>query len=223
MTVSREDVLAALAAVPMPGTGGSLVDADAVRALTVEGGRVRFLLEVDPGQGPALEPTRAAAEAAVAALPGVAAVSVLLTAHGPAPKPAPPPDLKIGRHPTPQAGPAIVPGVQPDHRGRQRQGRRRQVDARRQPRGGARPRGQARRPARRRHLRPLAAADDGGERAAEVARRQDHPAAHRPRRHHDVDRADAEGGRGGDLARPDAAWARCSSSWARSPGASSTC
>ena len=111
MTVSREDVLAALAAVPMPGTGGSLVDADTVRALTVEGGRVRFLLEVDPGQAPALEPTRAAAEAAVAALPGVAAVSVLLTAHGPAPKPAPPPDLKIGRHPTPQAGPAIVPGV----------------------------------------------------------------------------------------------------------------
>ena len=75
MTVSREDVLAALAAVPMPGTGGSLVDADTVRALTVEGGRVRFLLEVDPGQAPALEPTRAAAEAAVAALPGVAAVS----------------------------------------------------------------------------------------------------------------------------------------------------
>ena len=54
---------------------------------------------------------RAAAEAAVAALPGVAAVSVLLTAHGPAPKAPPPPDLKIGRHPTPQAGPAHVPGV----------------------------------------------------------------------------------------------------------------
>ena len=110
MTVTREDVLDALRAVPLPGSGGSVVEADLVRALAIEGDRVRFLLEVDPAQGPTLEPVRAAAEAAVAALPGVAAVSVLLTAHGPAAK-APPPDLKIGRHPTPQAGPAHIPGV----------------------------------------------------------------------------------------------------------------
>ena len=94
----------------MPG-GGSIVDADLVRALTIEDGRVRFLLEVDPAEGPKLEPVRAAAEAAVAALPGVASVSALLTAHGPAAPKAPPPDLKIGRHPTPQAGPTPVPGV----------------------------------------------------------------------------------------------------------------
>ena len=110
MTVTREAVIEALRAVPMPGTGASIVEADLLRALTVEGDRVRFLLEVDPADGPRLEPVRAAAEAAVAALPGVAGVSVLLTAHGPAPKP-PPPDLKIGRHPTPQAGPAQVAGV----------------------------------------------------------------------------------------------------------------
>ncbi len=110
MAVTRDAVLAALRAVPMPGTGGSIVDADLVRALMIEDDRVRFVLEVDPAQGPKLEPVRAAAEAAVAALPGVAAVSAILTAHGPAPK-APPPDLKIGRHPTPQAGPAPVPGV----------------------------------------------------------------------------------------------------------------
>ncbi len=110
MTVTRDDVLAALRRVPMPGTPGSVVDADIVRAIAVDGDRVRFLLEVDPAVGARLEPTRAAAEAAVAALPGVQAVSVLLTAHGPAPKP-PTPDLKIGRHPTPQAGPAPVPGV----------------------------------------------------------------------------------------------------------------
>ncbi len=109
MTVTRDDVLEALGAVPMPGTAGSIVEADVVRAVTVEGGRVSFLLEVDPAQGPKLEPTRAAAEAAVAALPGVSAVSALLTAHGPA-KEAPP-SLKIGRHPTPQAGPAHLPGV----------------------------------------------------------------------------------------------------------------
>jgi ATP-binding protein involved in chromosome partitioning len=114
MPVTRDDVLDALRAVPMPG-GGSVVEADLVRALAIEGAaegdRVRFLLEVDPAEGSRLEPVRAAAEAAVAALPGVAAVSVLLTAHGPAAPKAPPPDLKIGRHPTPQTGPAQVAGV----------------------------------------------------------------------------------------------------------------
>jgi len=109
MTVTRSEVLDALRRVTLP-DGRSVVDADLVRALTVEAGAVRFVLEVDPAQGRALEPVRAAAQAEVAALPGVASVSALLTAHGPAPK-APPPDLKIGRHPTPQAGPQPVPGV----------------------------------------------------------------------------------------------------------------
>jgi ATP-binding protein involved in chromosome partitioning len=84
MSLTRDDVLNALRAVAMPGTGGSIVDADVVRALAVEDGRVRFVLEVDPAQGARLEPVRAAAEAAVRALPGVVAVSALLTAHGPA-------------------------------------------------------------------------------------------------------------------------------------------
>jgi len=109
MAVSRDDVIAALRGVALP-QGGDIVGADIVRAVTIEGGAVRFVLEVDPGQGRALEPVRAAAEAAVAALPGVGSVSALLTAHGPAPK-APPPSLRIGRHPTPQAGPQPVPGV----------------------------------------------------------------------------------------------------------------
>ncbi|MBP7003071.1 Mrp/NBP35 family ATP-binding protein [Amaricoccus sp.] len=109
MTVTRSDVLEALRRVPMP-EGGNIVDADVVRALTVEGGAVRFVLEVDAARGRALEPVRAAAERAVAELPGVGSVSALLTAHGPAAK-APPPDLKLGRHPTPHAGPEAVPGV----------------------------------------------------------------------------------------------------------------
>ena len=117
MALTRETVLAALGAIEMPGRGKSIVEADIVRALAVEGGTVRFVLEVDPAEGPRLEPVRAAAEAAVAALPGATTVSVLLTAHGPAPRPAasgpggPPPSLKIGRHAEPQAGPAAVPGV----------------------------------------------------------------------------------------------------------------
>jgi ATP-binding protein involved in chromosome partitioning len=110
MTVARQAVLDALDTIKVPGGGAGLVTSDVVRALSIEGGSVRFVLEVAPEQGRAFEPVRAAAEAVVAALPGVAQVSALLTAHGPAPK-APPPDLKIGRHPTPQTGPAAVAGV----------------------------------------------------------------------------------------------------------------
>ncbi len=64
-----------------------------------------------PEEARALEPVRAAAEAAVRALPGVVRVQAVLTAHGPAAKPAPP-SLKIGQHPTPQqGGPQRITGV----------------------------------------------------------------------------------------------------------------
>jgi ATP-binding protein involved in chromosome partitioning len=118
MTVSSDQVLAALARIALPG-GGDPVSRDMVRALGIEGGAVRFVIEApDPALARAMEPHRAAAEAAVRALPGVSSVSVILTAHGPsAAKPAPeapsgaPPSLTIGRHPTPQAGPQPVSGV----------------------------------------------------------------------------------------------------------------
>lgn len=104
---TRDDILAALHAVRMPDGRRSIVEADVIRALAIEGDRVRFVLEVTPAEGASMEPVRAAAAAAAAAVPGVAHVSALLTAHAPAPS-AP----KIGRHPTPQAGgPAAVPGV----------------------------------------------------------------------------------------------------------------
>jgi ATP-binding protein involved in chromosome partitioning len=82
-----------------------------VRALVIEGGQIRFVLEVaGPDEARALEPLRQAAEAALRALPGVTAVSAVMTA--PTAAKAPPPDLKIGRHPTPQqGGPQAVPGV----------------------------------------------------------------------------------------------------------------
>jgi ATP-binding protein involved in chromosome partitioning len=108
MSVTRDAILDALRLVALP-EGGNVVDADMIRALTLEAGAVRFVLEVDPARGRALEPVRAAAQAAVEALPGVGRVSALLTAHAPAAKP--PPELRIGRHPTPQAGPEPVPGV----------------------------------------------------------------------------------------------------------------
>lgn len=112
-TPSKDDVRAALANVDVP-SGGNLVTRDLVRALAVGGdGAVRFVIEAaNPDEARQLAPVRDAAEATVKALPGVTAVSVALTAHGPAAKASPPPDLKIGRHPKPQqGGPQALPQV----------------------------------------------------------------------------------------------------------------
>jgi len=116
MSVTRDQVVSLLDTLSLP-DGGSLVSRDMVRALTIEGGTVRFVIEAPtPEIAAKMNAIRDAAEAMVAKLPGVESTSVILTAHGPsaAPKPnTPPPSLKIGRHPTPQtqAGPAGVPGV----------------------------------------------------------------------------------------------------------------
>ncbi len=108
MTVTKDTVTAALRTISVPG-GGDLISRDLVRALVVESGAVRFVLEGDtPETAKMLEALRPAAEAALRALPGVSTVSAVTTAHGPAPKA---PNLTIGGHPTPQAGPQGVPGV----------------------------------------------------------------------------------------------------------------
>ena len=118
MTVTKDTVLAALARIRLP-SGSDLVAEDMVRALQIEGDSrgdsVRFVLEApSPEAARGMDSVRAAAEAAVRAIPGVAQVSVVLTAHGPAAKP-PAPSLKIGGHPTPQApgqtGPQRVAGI----------------------------------------------------------------------------------------------------------------
>lgn len=111
MTVARELIMRALSGVALPG-GGDLVSRDLIRALSVEGGSVRFVIEAEsPEAARALGPVQAAAEAAVRAVPGVESVQVVMTAHGPAAKSAAP-SLKIGQHPTPQqGGPQKVSGV----------------------------------------------------------------------------------------------------------------
>ena len=111
MTVSRDDVMAALANITTPG-GGTLTGDDLVRALVIDAGIVRFVIEAaTPDQARALAGAQTAAEAALRALPGVASVQVVMTAHGPAAKPAPP-SLKIGQHPTPhQGGPGRIAGI----------------------------------------------------------------------------------------------------------------
>ncbi|MFQ6552512.1 Mrp/NBP35 family ATP-binding protein [Aestuariibius insulae] len=108
MPVSRDDVLRALARVGLP-DGGDLVSRDMIRALSVEEGAVRFVIEApDAGQAARMEPVRAAAVQIVEEVPGVGSVSAVLTAHGGAPKA---PSLKVGGHPKPQAGPLKPVGV----------------------------------------------------------------------------------------------------------------
>ncbi len=111
MAVDRDGVMGALAAVQHPG-GGDLVSRDLIRALTVEGGAVRFVIEAaTPDEARVLGAAQAEAEARLRALPGVTSVQVVMTAHGPAAKAAPP-SLKIGQHPTPQAGgPQKISGI----------------------------------------------------------------------------------------------------------------
>lgn len=111
MAVDREQVMQVLAGVAHPG-GGDLVGRDLIRALAVDGGVVRFVIEAaTPDEARALGVAQAEAEARLKALPGVTAVQVVMTAHGPAAKP-PPPSLKIGQHPTPQqGGPQRISGI----------------------------------------------------------------------------------------------------------------
>lgn len=111
MSASKETVMAELAKIELP-DGGDLVSRDMVRAVTVEGDQVRFVIEAPSAEmAKQMAPVEAVARRAVESLDGVAKASVILTAHGPAEKKAPPPDLKIGGHPKPQQGPMSVPGV----------------------------------------------------------------------------------------------------------------
>ncbi len=108
---TRDEILGALSKLDLPG-GGTPVSRDLVRALVVEGGTVRFVLEAEsPEAARALDAVRPEAEALVRALPGVERVSIVTTAHGPSAPPAEPPSLKVGRHPTPQKGPENPAGV----------------------------------------------------------------------------------------------------------------
>ena len=102
----REAVLAVLKGIAAP-EGGDIVSAGVVRALTVEGGAVRFVLEIAPSLAEAYGAVKSDAEARLAALDGIDSVSVVLTAHT---RQAAPPDLKPQRKAEPQ-GPQKIPGV----------------------------------------------------------------------------------------------------------------
>ena len=113
MAIDSAEISQVLSQLSLP-DGGNPVTRDMIRALSVEGGNVRFVIEAESAEAAqALESLRGEAERRVAELPGVESVSVVLTAHSsaaPQQKP-PPPSLKIGRHPTGDNGPKPVAGV----------------------------------------------------------------------------------------------------------------
>ncbi|MCT4610240.1 MAG: Mrp/NBP35 family ATP-binding protein [Pelagimonas sp.] len=94
-----ERVKAVLEGLDLP-DGGNLISRDMIRALSVENGIVRFVIEApSPEIARLMEPMRKAAQAAVARLDDVRDVSVVLTAH----EAKAPPKLKVGGHPKAQA------------------------------------------------------------------------------------------------------------------------
>lgn len=108
MAISREQITDILQTIIDPVSGKNLMDANIIRALTIDGDTVKFVIEVAPDVAPQMEPVRVETVAALQKA-GVKDVSAILTAHA---SKAPPPDLKIGGHPKPQAGPAKVAGVE---------------------------------------------------------------------------------------------------------------
>ena len=77
----RPAVIAALDGILDPKTGQGLVAADLVQGLTVADDRAGFVMEVPTADAALYAPVRDAAEAALKALPGMARVSVVLSAE----------------------------------------------------------------------------------------------------------------------------------------------
>ena len=79
--IDRTAVIAALDAVVDPKSGQGLVAAGLVQGLMVAEDRAGFVMEVPAGETAIYAPVRDAAEAALKAMPGMARVSVVLTAE----------------------------------------------------------------------------------------------------------------------------------------------
>ncbi len=99
MSEMKNAVEAALERVDLP-DGGNLISRDMIRALRVDDGAVRFVIEAPSAElARRMEPLRAFAQKAVEAVPGVISASVVLSAPTEAKAP---PQLKMGGHPKPQ-------------------------------------------------------------------------------------------------------------------------
>jgi len=104
---NRDDILNVLKGFTDPASGSDLVASGMVRALNVDGGEVRFVLEIDPTRAQAMQPMKVEIEDKLNELDGVESVSIVMTAHSAS---KPPPDLK-GSRPAEPEGPQKIPGI----------------------------------------------------------------------------------------------------------------
>jgi ATP-binding protein involved in chromosome partitioning len=100
--LSKDDVMAALAAVMGPDGITPLPRSGAIDGVTIRDGKVFLAIQVNPARAKAMEPLRAEVEKRVKALPGVVSAVVTLTAQATAdaPRPAaaaPRPAARAGR------------------------------------------------------------------------------------------------------------------------------
>ncbi|MDP6066780.1 MAG: Mrp/NBP35 family ATP-binding protein [Alphaproteobacteria bacterium] len=107
VTVTEEQILAALGAIDDADQGGDVVGLGMIGGLQIRDGHVAFAIEVAPEDGAAKEPLRQLCEKTVHALPGVLSVSAVLTAHRAA---APAPAVAAGPG-GPRPAPQSLPGV----------------------------------------------------------------------------------------------------------------
>ena len=101
----REQVLEVLKCIETP--AGDLVSSGVMRALNVDNGQVRFVMEINPNDATAYEAIKAQAETALNGMDGVESVSIILTGH----TEKAPPDLSPQRPAEPK-GPERIPGVE---------------------------------------------------------------------------------------------------------------
>ncbi|MFO1088238.1 MAG: Mrp/NBP35 family ATP-binding protein [Hyphomicrobiales bacterium] len=112
-TLEREDILAALKSIRLPGHDRDIVAEGLVSAVSIRDGQVIFAITVDPKEARALEPVRKAAEQAVTKLSGVKRAIVALTAEAEPGSGAPRPQRPASGPQAggPRAAGAPVPGV----------------------------------------------------------------------------------------------------------------
>ena len=79
--VGKDDILAALAAVPGPDGKTPLPQSGAIDGVTVRDGKVFIAIKIDPRHAKAMEAMRGEAEAKIKAVPGVVSALVTLTAQ----------------------------------------------------------------------------------------------------------------------------------------------
>jgi len=119
MAVTENDVRQALRRVKGPDLDGNIVDLELLSEVLIKEGRVYFAITVPPERASELEPLREAAQKVVSSIPGVTAVTAVLTAEARrAPQgeaPMPPresPRVTEARAAKGAPGPAAAPGPQ---------------------------------------------------------------------------------------------------------------